>query len=307
MYQPALQQQRLKNETQQLNGDGESKKKKKKKPFDPFKPKKQLSKVWKAFRDSPDGAYCNYCGALRKRNDSSTKSLWEHLKQKHVDILKTLKGENEGSNVPASANISSNSSKSANQIGTDLQNVCSSLLQSGNTYDASSNSFNLMATLQGATAPSHQLLSGFGLAPNGTSGDARHNNVFDLLAAGSAPGVRQGTTNMFSHVGRSMPSRPVLLQSQSQMISLVRWRVEPVSSKESIGINFILRGIRTDNNTNYTSSELQMDMGNGTYKTMTGDHIQLSGPMENDNKDPFRNGIQNWFQYAMQQLLRTFK
>jgi hypothetical protein len=69
---------------------------------------------------------------------------------KHVDVLKTLKGEGEGiANLPT-ASTSAPAPKTNSNIGAaDLHNVCTTLLQGGNTYDASTNSFNIMATLQG--------------------------------------------------------------------------------------------------------------------------------------------------------------
>lgn len=305
---------------QQLNGEGEPKKKKKKKPFDPYRPKKQLSKVWTAFRDSPEGAYCNYCGALRKRNDSSTKSLWEHLKQKHQDVLKTLKGETDGQTQSTSTQNAPVTTTSSN-LGADLQNMCSSLLQ-GNTYDTS-NSFNIMATLN--ATPNHQLFTSSSLpggvltsnsvasANDSHGGHASGGSVLDILTANSGHGVRQGGNVFTAPVGRPMQGRQILIpqsQSQSQIIVVVRWRIEPVLQKDAMGIGFVIRGIRTDNNNNYTSTELQKEVGNATYRTVTGDLIQLNGiPLEGENKDLFRSGfpVPNWRHFAFQHLSRLFK
>jgi len=286
---------------QQFNGDGESsKKKKKKKPFDPYRPKKQLSKVWTAFRDTPEGAFCNYCGILRKRNDSSTKSLWEHLKQKHPDVLRALKGESENANI-STTNAPPTAAATADIA--DLQNMAT-LLQQGNAYDAN---FNLMASLN--TNPAHQLFTGFSLAQNGAltqntvaSASDGHGSVLDFLAG---PGMRNAGNVCIGGSGRNVTNRSLLIPQQ-QVINLVQWRIEPTLLKDSLGIGFIIRGVRVDNNTNYTSSELIKEINHTTYKT-TSEVIQVSGPMQCDNKELYRNGFQNWRQYASQQILRMFK
>lgn len=107
--------------------------------------------------------------------------------------------------------------------------------------------------------------------------------------------------------------------------------------KDAMGIGFVIRGIRTDNNNNYTSTELQKEVGNATYRyknfcvfisaniinphfelepliqcfrTVTGDLIQLNGiPLEGENKDLFRSGfpVPNWRHFAFQHLSRLFK
>uniref|UniRef100_A0A915EMG5 BED-type domain-containing protein n=1 Tax=Ditylenchus dipsaci TaxID=166011 RepID=A0A915EMG5_9BILA len=55
--------------------------------------KKTPSKVWLAYTRSEQGPICNYCGSIRKRKDSSTKTLWDHLDRKHYEVAMVLRRE----------------------------------------------------------------------------------------------------------------------------------------------------------------------------------------------------------------------
>jgi hypothetical protein len=48
-----------------------------------------MSEVWNHFYMAPNGlsVNCNHCGKFMKRSDSSTKSMWGHLKAFHADLV----------------------------------------------------------------------------------------------------------------------------------------------------------------------------------------------------------------------------
>uniref|UniRef100_A0A914NX65 BED-type domain-containing protein n=1 Tax=Meloidogyne incognita TaxID=6306 RepID=A0A914NX65_MELIC len=69
-----------------------------------------MSEVWNHFYMAPNGlsVNCNHCGKFMKRSDSSTKSMWGHLKAFHSDLVgeetfrlkrtRRMRGENNGDN-----------------------------------------------------------------------------------------------------------------------------------------------------------------------------------------------------------------
>ncbi|KAI6179358.1 BED-type domain-containing protein [Aphelenchoides besseyi] len=49
------------------------------------------SVVWEFFTKTAAGPKCVLCNDLRRRRDSSTKTMWVHLKLKHLDIYRRLR------------------------------------------------------------------------------------------------------------------------------------------------------------------------------------------------------------------------
>ncbi|KAI6226220.1 hypothetical protein M3Y99_01322000 [Aphelenchoides fujianensis] len=63
------------------------------------------SVVWGFFKKTSAGPQCLLCNDLRRRRDSSTKTMWVHLKLKHVDIYRRLRGSESCSSQTASKSV----------------------------------------------------------------------------------------------------------------------------------------------------------------------------------------------------------
>ncbi|CAD5215945.1 unnamed protein product [Bursaphelenchus xylophilus] len=53
------------------------------------------SVVWNYFAKTEAGPKCLLCSDLRRRRDSSTKTMWVHLKLKHFDVYQALRGQSD--------------------------------------------------------------------------------------------------------------------------------------------------------------------------------------------------------------------
>uniref|UniRef100_A0A914KY55 BED-type domain-containing protein n=1 Tax=Meloidogyne incognita TaxID=6306 RepID=A0A914KY55_MELIC len=106
-----------------------------------------MSEVWNHFYMAPNGlsVNCNHCGKFMKRSDSSTKSMWGHLKAFHSDLVgeetfrlkrtRRMRGENNGDNNKKSKISRQKKSKIENlENNTECQNS-----QNSNSSSCSSN------------------------------------------------------------------------------------------------------------------------------------------------------------------------
>uniref|UniRef100_A0A915MLG6 BED-type domain-containing protein n=1 Tax=Meloidogyne javanica TaxID=6303 RepID=A0A915MLG6_MELJA len=109
-----------------------------------------MSEVWNHFYMAPNGlsVNCNHCGKFMKRSDSSTKSMWGHLKAFHSDLVgeetfrlkrtRRMRGENNGDNNKKSKISRQKKPKIENlENTTECQNSQNS--QNSNSSSCSSN------------------------------------------------------------------------------------------------------------------------------------------------------------------------
>ncbi|CAK5101514.1 unnamed protein product [Meloidogyne enterolobii] len=106
-----------------------------------------MSEVWNHFYMAPNGlsVNCNHCGKFMKRSDSSTKSMWGHLKAFHSDLVgeetfrlkrtRRMRGENNGDSKKKSKSSRQKKPKIENlENNTECQNS-----QNSNSSSCSSN------------------------------------------------------------------------------------------------------------------------------------------------------------------------
>ncbi|KAI1728525.1 SANTA (SANT associated) domain-containing protein [Ditylenchus destructor] len=275
---------------------------------------KTPSKVWLAYRKTPEGPVCNYCGSVRRRKDSSTKTMWDHLDRKHNDVARILRQQAEFGEPADIKNLETllpststhtTSSASGDAITSDVQALYSTLFQTTTAENdvrdggmvKSEAVFNMYQTSEGNTLTTFQLPTSTneGAVINGHT-DAKC-NINDMMESEDKQSV---TINVMTTSIDSMDkSEPV--------ISLVRWKLNLVALQNSTYFAICIQGIRTDTGADFISTEILKVQDARTVKTRS-ETVKLVGAISPEGirreyMKFFQEGLpRNWRQLVAQQF-----